>query len=204
MVPNRKLLVRCSGDGGNEKNLTSLMNFGWNVDHTYSLPHRSNVETFNQQGDVERVTWIEVEYKVRPDICQQYVQEVTQKGNHENIGTTEIDAIDKASNILYSRNCGDGFLGSRRPFSIKGRLDIWTEFILYSTLVVPGVKNRFNPYLADVQDVSTFLSSYRHLFDWDSFTEAIYLETMANRFPGFTMGIDVAAVQKDIIMKIVL
>ena len=51
----------------------------------------------------------------------------------------------------------------------------WTDFILYSTLIIADVKNKFNPYLADAQDAVNFLSCYRRRYSWDYHTLTAYM-----------------------------
>ena len=55
----------------------------------------------------------------------------------------------------------------------------WTDFILFSTLIIPNVKDKFNPYKASIQDVKMFLSLYEQLHHWDWMTRRDYVETLS-------------------------
>ena len=94
-----------------------------------------------------------------------------------------ISPFDKADNDLTESKSylkHDKMESSRKKTNLTPEgLARWTDFILFSTLIIPNVKDKFNPYKASIQDVKMFLSLYEQLHHWDWMTRRDYVETLS-------------------------
>jgi len=179
------------GDGRNERNMKIINNLGRNFDHNYSLTDLDNWEKVeNNNSEREEV-------KLSAKGEAKNVDENTTCEIGEEVDTMfefRKEMLETSGILEFEMKCNDQDLSDKenicdsRTWSVvKDPTARWTDFILYSTLVIADVKNKFNPYLADAQDAVNFLSCYRRRYFWDYQTLAAYMKTLAKSVPGLHM-----------------
>jgi len=158
-----------------------MNNLGWKYDHNYFLTdldsNWEDVENNNSKEEEENKLVTHEEAKAW-DVNRIY--EVGEDTDNETSGILDFNTKFNDQDLSDKENdCG------WRTWSVvKDPTGRWADFILYSTLIIADVKNKFNPYLADAQDAVNFLSCYRRCFSWDYQTLTAYKETLVKSVPG--------------------
>ena len=141
------------GDGRNERNMKIIDNLGRNFDHNYSLTDLDNwekVENNNSEGEKIKL-FAKGEAKNVDEITTCEIGEEV-----DNMFEIRKELFETSGILEFEMKCNDQDLSDKenicdsRTWSVvKDPTARWSDFILYSTLVIADVKNKFNPYLAD-------------------------------------------------------
>merc|ERR1719233_1655284 len=187
--------------GRNKRNVKIMNNLGWKYDHNYVFTDLdNNWEDMGNNNSKEEEAYKLTTNEESKAWDENKIYEVGEKKTFESSGILEFEMKCNDQDLSDKENdCG------WRTWSVvKDPTARWTDFILYSTLIIADVKNKFNPYLADTQDAVNFLSCYRRRYSWDYQTLAAYRETLVKSVPGLHMeDMERMVVDENTVMKIV-